>query len=183
MSEAHLILHCAPTLAGLKTGSLFNCTHQSEKALRETLRKLNRRLSCRGLRILPLRITENRALIYLYRPSGLRRDLEDRSAARLLSEQGYSFGSCENCILQLIRRMESCDEFPHEIGLFLGYPPEDVKGFMENNACNSKCTGCWKVYGDEQAAKKRFDQYKKCSRIYRQCWENGATLERLAVAR
>ena len=26
------------------------------------------------------------------------------------------------------------DEFPHDIGLFLGYPPEDVLGFITNKA-------------------------------------------------
>ena len=32
-------------------------------------------------------------------------------------------------------------EFPHEVGLFLGYPPEDVKGFIDHRANNFKCAG------------------------------------------
>ena len=31
-------------------------------------------------------------------------------------------------------------EFPHEVGLFLSYPPEDVKGFIDHRANNFKCT-------------------------------------------
>ena len=36
------------------------------------------------------------------------------------------------CIVKLIGRLQENEGFPHEIGLFLGYPPEDVLGFIEN---------------------------------------------------
>lgn len=51
-------------------------------------------------------------------------------------------------------------DFPHEIGLFLGYPLEDVQGFIENRAEGYKCVGCWKVYGDEEYAKQEFRAIK-----------------------
>jgi len=183
MSEDHLIRFCAPTLAGIKTGSLFTCSYSCQQQLRYAIRQLNRRLVPRGLRVIPLRFSGERALMYVYRPSGLQRDLAQSKAQHLLTEIGYHAGTCEKCIVQLIRRLASQKEFPHEIGLFLGYPPEDVAGFMENRACDCKCVGCWKVYGDVESARKRFEQYKKCNRIYRSCWEQGHTLERLAVAR
>lgn len=44
-------------------------------------------------------------------------------------------------------------EFPHEVGLFLSYPPEDVKGFIDHRANDFKCAGLWKVYGDEEKAR------------------------------
>ena len=183
MSEDHLVRYCAPTLAGIKTGSMFGCAYTSESELRQTIRDLNHRLVPRGLRLLPLRFSGKKALMYIYRPAGLRQDLSDETAERLLKENGYCTGSCENCILQLIRRLRQQEDFPHEIGLFLGYPPEDVAGFIENNASGCKYVGCWKVYGDEEAAQKRFAQYKKCHQVYQKCWENGSALERLAVAR
>ena len=73
-------------------------------------------------------------------------------------------------------------DFPHEVGLFLSYPPEDVKGFIENRAANAKCTGVWKVYGDERQARQTFAKYKKCTDIYCRSWRAGSSLERLAVA-
>lgn len=183
MSEDHLIRYCAPTLAGIKTGSLFGCSYTSEDELRKTVRHLNKRLVPKGLRLLPLQFSERKALMYVYRPSGLRQDLSHETAVRLLQSNGYCSGTCEKCIVQLIRKLSDRQEFPHEIGLFLGYPPEDVAGFIENQACHFKCSGCWKVYGDEKAAQKRFDQYHKCSEIYQKCWENGSSLDRLVVAR
>lgn len=62
--------------------------------------------------------------------------------------------------LQIDPKLQSAPDFPHEIGLFLGYPAEDVKGFIENKAACSKCSGCWKVYGDEQAARILFKNIK-----------------------
>lgn len=50
--------------------------------------------------------------------------------------------------------MADYGEFPHEVGLFLGYPPEDVEGFIENKARSCKITGYWKVYSDEEKAKR-----------------------------
>lgn len=182
MSEEHLIRHCAPTLAGLKTGSLFACPAPSPAELQQSIRNLNHRLLSRGLRVIPLRQSHGSALIYVYRPKRLRSDLSREEATRILRQQGYDTSSCVGCIAQLMRRLRCQEAFPHEIGLFLGYPPEDVSGFMENRACGCKCVGCWKVYGDEQAAKKKFAQYKKCTRVYRAQWEKGKDIERLTVA-
>lgn len=41
----------------------------------------------------------------------------------------------------------------------LGYPAEDVQGFIENETKECKCVGCWKVYGDVEQAQKKFEQY------------------------
>ena len=84
--------------------------------------------------------------------------------------------------MQLAGKLQGNCEFPHEIGLFLGYPPEDVKGFIENHAKNYKFTGYWKVYGDEAEAKKLFDRYRKCTQLYTRLWHGGRTVERLTVA-
>lgn len=182
MSEDHLIRHCAPTLAGLKTGSLFSCSFTCQNDLLNTLRKINQRLLPKGVRVLPLRLSDNRALIYVYRPKKLILDIANTMAEQILLQNGYDTAACDKCIVRLAQRIRSQDEFPHEIGLFLGYPPEDVCGFIENKACNCKCVGCWKVYGDESAAKRKFAQYKKCTEVYRNRWATGVDIERLTVA-
>lgn len=182
MSELDIIRNCAPTLAGLKTGNTFVCPYASEEALRDSLRSANQKLGPKGVRLIPLRRRGNRALIYVFRPKALSSDLSRAEACEILTDQGYCLNGCSGCIAQLAQRIRNEEEFPHEIGLFLGYPPEDVRGFMENHACGHKCVGCWKVYGDEEAAKRRFDRYKKCTRVYRDCWERGTTIERLTVA-
>lgn len=182
MSEEYLIRHCAPTLAGLKTGSLFTCPYGEKEEIRQSLCRLNQRLRGKGLRAVPLRFSEKNALIYLYRPRQLTRDMADSQAKDLLRSQGYTPGSCDFCVAQLRRRLARQEDFPHEIGLFLGYPVEDVRGFMEQGPDKCKCVGCWKVYGDPEAAQKVFAQYRKCTRVYRDQWTKGKDIERLTVA-
>ena len=88
MSEEYVVRQCAPTLAGIKTGSLFPCPYQSRQALMSEIRALNRRLSPKGLILLPVRYLDGKALLYLYRPSNLRQDLKDRLAAHVLEQAG-----------------------------------------------------------------------------------------------
>ena len=68
------------------------------------------------------------------------------------------------------------------MGLFLSYPPEDVRGFIEHRACDFKCAGLWKVYGDEEKACKMFERFKKCTEIYCALWRSGSNIEQLTVA-
>ena len=60
MSEEMLIQHCSPTLAGLKTGNLFNCHYQSYAEVLGFLRKWNTALKSKGVRLLPLRFHNGR---------------------------------------------------------------------------------------------------------------------------
>ena len=53
---------------------------------------------------------------------------------------------------------------------------------MDNHACNYKCAGLWKVYGDEHRAQRMFDRFKRCTDTYYRLWQAGATIEQLAVA-
>lgn len=177
-----LVRHCSPTLAGMKTGSMVACNYAAKEEMRDAVRRYNKRLATKGLRVLPLCYKGHRALIYIYRPSRLKKDLSAAGAACILSSLGYPENDPERCIVRLVRRMNNSDEFPHEIGLFLGYPPEDVSGFIENRAEGFKCVGSWKVYGDEVLARKTFARYKKCTDAYCAQYAKGKSIERLTVA-
>lgn len=182
MSEEMVVRQAAPTLAGIKTGSLFPCPCAEKDVLLGEIRAFNRHYLSRGLCLLPLRFTEGKALLYLYRPAALRRDLREQTAEALLADAGYPCGSCGGCVARLVRRMREGAEFPHEVGLFLSYPPEDVKGFINHCANGFKCAGLWKVYGDEEKARSLFEKYRKCTEIYCTLWQSGLKLEQLAVA-
>ena len=76
MSEELIIRHCSPTLAGMKTGNMFTCHYSDINEMRKAVRFWNRLFTKKGLRVLPLRFQKNCALIYIYRPSYLCRDLK-----------------------------------------------------------------------------------------------------------
>lgn len=182
MSEELLVRHCSPTLAGIKTGNMFTMPYTTEKAVNEDIRRLNKILVPKGLRALPLRYVRGRVLIYIYRPKNLKKDLSQKEAFSILKCCGYESCNPDKCIVKLIKKLRCNEEFPHEIGLFLGYPPEDVRGFIENKAEHCKFTGFWKVYGDENKARKLFAKYKKCTNAYYCSWTQGKSIERLTVA-
>ena len=50
-------------------------------------------------------------------------------------------------------------EFPHETGVFLGYPLEDVKGFIRHGGKNYCEIGYWKVYSKAEQARETFRLY------------------------
>lgn len=182
MSEEMMIRHCSPTLAGIKTGNLVSCIFESREQMMQILRQWNKRFSKKGLRILPLRYKDGMALVYLFRIEKLMQDLQNEKIRTLLRERGYVCDSLACCMLHLKERLKEEQEFPHEIGAFLGYPPEDVCGFIEQKAKNFKCVGCWKVYGNEEEAMKRFEQYKKCTEIYFHHYKMGNNIDKLIVA-
>lgn len=181
MSEEMLITHCSPTLAGMKTGNLFCCPCESIEEIEEQIKQWNQILSPKGVQMMLLNMLKERALIYVYRPKKLRTDIQNEGAKCLLREQGYKSYEVNACIGELMNRLCTCEEFPHEIGLFLGYPLEDIKGFIEHKGKNCKCVGCWKVYCNEQEARKTFAKYKRCTTIYKQKLQEGLPIERLVV--
>ncbi len=138
MSEELIVSHCSPTMAGLKTGNLFACPVKNREELKASLRRMNLRLVPRGVRMIPVRYSDNKALIYMYRPDKLRKDLTDPLASSILTQRSYPTGSSERCVAELARRLNAAEEFPHEIGLFLGYPSQDVDGFIRCGARGGK---------------------------------------------
>ncbi len=182
MSDHLLIAHCAPTLANLKTASLFSFICESNECLMLHLAAWNEELNAKGVYAVALYFRDGRALIYVYRLNRLTQLLKRQDVMRFLRRYGYSSFDVNACLCQLRQRMGAQMEFPHEIGIFLDYPLDDVIGFIENGGRNYKCAGCWKVYGDAAAAQKRFDQMDRCRAIYARLFQSGMTIMQLTVA-
>lgn len=181
MPEEYVIDHCSPTLAGLKTANMFPVTLSPGEDIVSEVRTLNRLLGEKGIRTVILRRSAGKALLYLYRPDYLDRDLAVPAAKEILEAKGYCCNGTGSCIAQLIRHMARDAQFPHEVGLFLGYPPEDVRSFMQDTRCGVKYTGCWKAYGNEEEARKTSAKYKKCTEVYRREFTKGKSMLQLTV--
>lgn len=182
MFEKYLIKNCAPTLASLKTGSLFNCAVCDGCELRNDLSVWGGALYSSGVRLFLLKEDEKSALIYVYRESALNKILSDSRVRGFLKKCGYDDFSGAAALEKLRERFYLGGGFPHEIGVFLGYPLGDVIGFIQNSGKNCKCAGCWKVYCDECSAKKTFKKFKKCTEVYTRLWNDGRTVLELTVA-
>jgi len=180
--EKMLVEQCAPTLARIKTGNLFTVDCGTEEQLRRELISCEEVLKPRGVHVVLMRTSGGRALIYVYREKRLEMDLSCPLRREFLASCGYERFDAESAVERLKRRIDESDGFPHEIGLFLSYPLPDVEGFVANCGRNCLLCGPWKVYHDVQAARRRFDQLRKCTEVYRRLYGQGRPLARLTVA-
>ncbi|MFI3114753.1 MAG: DUF3793 family protein [Clostridia bacterium] len=179
--EKMLIEKCSPTLAGIKTANLFSIKIYDD--FFENLQKMNEKLQEKHVYIKVLKIQNSNALLYVYRKKSLLKDLNNNKVQEILSEIGYKQGNLDIILEKLASRIGFNDEFPHEIGLFLGYPLEDVVGFICNKGKKCAMCGYWKVYSDIDHAKKKFMQFDKCQRVYKKIWSEGSRdIMRLTVA-
>lgn len=180
--EAVLVEQCAPTLAGVKPASLFRWQGGGTQTF---IAHWARELAPFGIAVRVLKTCPRTgdSLVYLYRAAWLRQILADQDNRSFLETVGYCLGqSCGGLLDQLSDRLCLEQDFPHEIGLFLGYPLEDVVGFIQNGGRNFTYCGYWKVYGDPDAAKQRFTQYRRCTEVCRARFRAGTPVRQLVVA-
>lgn len=182
MLEKMLIEHCSPALAGLKTANMFNYRFSSADMLLEELQETGRKLNEKGVYIEVLRIRDGRALLYVYRKRSLEKNLQDPEIRQFLGRYGYPENDPQRCLERMKQRFQESECFPHEIGIFLDYPLEDVTGFIEHGGKNCKLCGVWKVYGNECKTQELFNRFRKCTEIYRKVFAGGRTLTQLTVA-
>ena len=180
MLERAIIDHASPTLARLKPGNLFN--HAMGTDFLAEFATLGRELEDKGVTMTILKAVNGKALIYIYRSADLEKALMREDVRQLLGACGYSRFDVSGALDTLKARLNDIDAFPHEIGVFLGYPLEDVLGFIENGGRNCLSCGCWKVYANECAALKAFARFEKCKSVYQRLFASGCPLSKLTVA-
>ncbi|NLL94674.1 MAG: DUF3793 family protein [Thermoplasmatales archaeon] len=179
MLEKKIVEHCSPTLAGLKCGSLFR--HDTVEDMEAVAESVRAEIGRKGIEIAVLGKPRGGYLVYVHRPAMLEELISDGDTNDFLRRLGYESMTVDGIIDELRGRVSSRGALPHEIGVFLGYPLGDVKGFMRNRGKNSVRVGCWKVYGDEDAAVRSFEKYRKCRRVFKKRYAEGASIRRLAV--
>ena len=93
-----------------------------------------------------------------------------------LKEYRDAFSAREIHFEIVCARIAMSKDFPHEIGLFLGYPIEDVVGFIRYAGKGCKLSGLWKVYGDAEAASRLFDRLSRVCHAVTRRVDKGETL-------
>jgi hypothetical protein len=154
--------YTAPTLLGIKCGSILSVS-SDEFDIDAHIKIFNCRASKKLLKIKKLYDYKQRSVLLIYNEKLMKKRLADSQVKDMLLYFGYSQDfSSEEYIDYLGEKVSLSKTFPHEIGIFLDYPLEDVIGFMENKGGNYKLCGYWKVYGNEETAKRTFTNYAKC---------------------
>lgn len=175
-----IALQCAPFLKGLKVSCLISLETALYAGLPELFEGMDIRyhmLSC----------SEGKCLVLFYRPDELKRYLAGPELGELLGEYGYRGMCVEEMLARLSQRVREFSEkgigFPHEIGVFLGYPPEDVRGFIANQGKRCLMIGYWKVYNDPAGARMIFKEYDRAKNRAVNEFLTGKSIREITVIR
>lgn len=174
--ESVVVYHAAPTLQGIKPATMVNVRGE-KRALAEIWPCCKERLiSQLGIQVQELRQKNGGLLLLIYRPELLSSSLEKKGAQQLLAKRGYPINSTiEEQLDHLTKRFED-EAVPHEIGIFLGYPLQDVHGFIRYNGAGCKEVGHWKVYGNVNRARQEFRKYREATGCAATLLSQGADL-------
>jgi hypothetical protein len=106
------------------------------------------------VKIISVRKCGSKRQVFVYHVECLRNVLEKKEVRDFLVKLGYpKSADFERLISHLIKRLRSF-LFPHEIGVFLGYPLKDVQGYMGLNSLKHTKTMGWRMYGNTSGSEK-----------------------------
>jgi len=161
-----LALEVAEVLQGAKPANLVSVANR-RRACGRNLYKLWKQhgselLAESGLAVRELADRGTSVLLLLYRPEALGTLISQKSVAVILGKAGYPETGRLAPVLDELNRRVAGEGFPHEIGVFLGYPLKDVVGFLGWARLNFTCQGPWKIFGDPRPS-------LSLARLHRQC--------------
>ena len=171
-----LINHCAPVIMKINPAALFTLP------CKVSARYLQKAANC-AISVSLLRENDSGVLVIAYNPDMLDNLVLGGNAVCELKKLGYpqAFGK-QTIISCLKKRFKNFAQFPHEVGFFLGYPEEDVLGFIQNAGRGYKCCGLWKVYGNVELSRRRFEDYRRCTQCLREVLDKGGDARDLMAA-
>ena len=175
--ELRLIIQNAAVLKGKRiSGMLF----LNDKELARISMKLHNT----NISLIILCTCKKRHLVMVYRAKELEEHLRSKEVSDYLREFGYRRDDFISNLIRLHQRMNGfynkMKEFPHEVGVFLGYPICDIKGFLENKGERYLHSGYWKIYGNLEDTRKKFLSYDEAREIAIDEFLSGRELESIA---
>ena len=182
MLEKLIAYHCAPALAGIKASNMVVCYKDKYPNAKDEIALFNNELNKRNIYIEIICECEKRLLLIVYRKSKLQEQLKKNNVIAFLNSCGYSGCASISDYLNVLKERLKNKEFPHEIGVFLGYPIEDIYGFLYHKGDGCLLVGEWRVYSDEENAKKMFLRFKKCRAALLKRVNAGNTLAQIFCA-
>ena len=174
--ETQLAMQCAPVIMGVKISNLLIIPN-------ENVEKVNYILDGSNLSSQILLIKEEKSIFLVYYREYLRKYLSKEEIKKVLKSLGYRRMELEELLNIFIRRYSwYCrygGNFPHEMGLLLGYPVEDVVGFIENDGKNFLYTGSWKVYKNREEKIQLFQIFELAKKTLLQWMTMGISMTEL----
>lgn len=175
--KLQLAIHCAPVLKGVKISNILTVNTDSFGLVENIL--ANTKLSYRFLKVI-----DYRAILIIYRKERLKGYLSTNEISAFLKSLGYT-EELEEMFNLLSSRIQYAEKkstsFPHEIGLFLGYPLSDVMGFLKQGEKECLYVGYWRVYNHVNSKIRLFQRYDRVREDVVRDILDGKSIEEIAV--
>lgn len=155
-----LLFHGSPLFEGYKSSVLIMVPTDSieEIMCKETMLMFREK----GFELKTLGQCNSNTRILIFNRKALEEDVYSKDRFEFLKIYDYSIMPLNSMLDRLTERLNNCRlPFPHEIGIFLGYPLDDIKGFINNKGDNYSFSGYWKVYSNQEKTRIVFDNYRK----------------------
>lgn len=176
--ESILANHCAPVLMGTKLSNLISLSKANASYDEALLKKYKDIFMAYGIAIEKLCECEASMLLLIYNEERLARYIQKPRIAKFLKDYGYEAIELDQCLSTLKSKLRHF-EFPHEIGIFLGFPIDDVIGFIKNEGQNYLYCRYWKVYARPESTKRTFELYDGLRTFVKTKLMDGYTIESL----
>ena len=180
--ENIIAYYCAPALAGIKSANIVSCDKLKIKDAEVKIALLNQQLNKKDIFFEILWQCKKSILVMAYRKAVLEKTLCEEKIYRFLRTFGYPERVTLDEYIEFLKSRMKNQEFPHEIGAFLGYPLHDIQGFLYHKDYGCLLCGEWKVYKDAERAKKLFDRFAACRNAVVDRVRQGYTLEQIFCA-
>jgi hypothetical protein len=161
-----LVLEVAEVLQGAKPANLVAIANKRRPCGRNLYLLWKEHgaalLAKSGLQVRELADRGSSLLLLLYRPEALAGLLALKSVSVILKKSGYETPGDPEKVLAELKKRVAGEGFPHEIGVFLGYPLKDVVGFMGLARLSFTCQGPWKIFGDPSQSLSLARSHREC---------------------
>ena len=174
--NTQVALQCSPLLTGIKISNLLITNCENEHLVRQLFK--NTLFSAEMIYK-----SDKRIKFLIFQEDKLVDYLSGKEENALLNFLGYNEMNLPEIFAEFSNRftryMENRENFPHEMGLFLEYPVDDVIGFIDNQGKKYLHIGYWKVYGNLQKALETFERYNVAKENIVRMLAQGVTIERI----
>lgn len=171
--QIQLALQSAPLLAGEKISNLIIVSSRYANAVIEMFRSTE-------ISFFMISHTKEKVIFLLYKKAELVSYLKQNKVKQFFTNAGYETIELDEILITVSEKYENYlmgkASFPHELGLLLGYPIEDVYGFINNNGKNFLYTGYWKVYYDLSDKLKIFERFRQAETAVMHMISNGNSI-------
>lgn len=152
------------TIMGVKPAEILNVKNNESLVICKNF--INEHPELGYLRIRKMQ-KEGRIQYIFFHKTCIEKTLNRKEKLEFLRDLGYPDKFSVKAYLNFLKVRLCSEDFPHEIGLFLGYPFKDVLGFMGKTSLRLVTVKGWRYYGNATSSLKKYNTFKSAKENFK----------------